>query len=237
MRDIGKNIKTLRIQKNLTQDALAERLFVTRQTVSNYETGKSRPDIDMLMKIAEVLGEDIHVLLYGPAPKTDRSDALRALAIGSVATALLCLLSFGFKDWAYRMYYEFLPAPMYIHTILLQPLFYLFLGWTLMQGIGILLKAKPLTFPSVRYLRWGILVFLALCLLLLLPLLGWTVVDTLRYLQIRGTQASYTSSYDFWPVWKEAALGLSFALMEYPAAATVFGALLWLCGFPGKRTT
>ena len=41
MRDIGKNIKHLRIAQEMTQDQLAERLFVTRQTVSNYENGKS----------------------------------------------------------------------------------------------------------------------------------------------------------------------------------------------------
>ena len=65
MRDIGKNIKDLRISKNLTQDELAEKLFVTRQTVSNYETGRTRPDIDSLMKISEVLETDIHTVLYG----------------------------------------------------------------------------------------------------------------------------------------------------------------------------
>ena len=52
MRDIGKNIRQLRIQKNMTQDDLAEKLFVTRQTISNYETGRSRPDVEMLAKIA-----------------------------------------------------------------------------------------------------------------------------------------------------------------------------------------
>ena len=41
MRDIGKNIKTLRIRRGMTQDELAEALYVTRQTVSNYETGVS----------------------------------------------------------------------------------------------------------------------------------------------------------------------------------------------------
>ena len=45
MRDIGKNIRQLRTAKNMTQDELAEKLFVTRQTVSNYEPGKSRPDV------------------------------------------------------------------------------------------------------------------------------------------------------------------------------------------------
>ena len=38
---VGKNIKKLRTSLNLTQDQLAERINVTRQTVSNYETGVS----------------------------------------------------------------------------------------------------------------------------------------------------------------------------------------------------
>ena len=41
MRDIGKNIRDLRKRQNMTQDELAARLFVTRQTVSNYENGDS----------------------------------------------------------------------------------------------------------------------------------------------------------------------------------------------------
>ena len=41
MRDIGKNIRTLRERKGMTQEELAQALFVTRQTVSNYETGLS----------------------------------------------------------------------------------------------------------------------------------------------------------------------------------------------------
>lgn len=49
MRDIGKNIRQLRIQKNMTQDELAQKLFVTRQTVRNYETGKSKPDVIYLL--------------------------------------------------------------------------------------------------------------------------------------------------------------------------------------------
>ena len=62
MRDIGKNIKAFREWKCLTQDQLAEKLFVTRQTVSNYETGRSRPDIEMLTKIADVLDVDANTV-------------------------------------------------------------------------------------------------------------------------------------------------------------------------------
>ena len=52
---IDKNIKHFREQKNITQDELAERLCVTRQAISNWERGKTEPDIETLQKIADIL--------------------------------------------------------------------------------------------------------------------------------------------------------------------------------------
>ena len=49
---IPKNIKRLRQQAGLTQEQLAEKLFVTRQTVSLWENGKTQPDIETLERIA-----------------------------------------------------------------------------------------------------------------------------------------------------------------------------------------
>ena len=84
MRDIGKNIRDLRSKRNMTQDELAEKLFVTRQTVSNYETGRSRPDLDMLVKIAKVLECDTNALLFGlPKPEKKWKDKL-PLILGAV---------------------------------------------------------------------------------------------------------------------------------------------------------
>ena len=63
MRDIGKNIKDLWIRKKLTQDELAEKLFVTRQTVSNYETGKTNPDSYAIIKLASFFDVSCDYLL------------------------------------------------------------------------------------------------------------------------------------------------------------------------------
>lgn len=65
MRDIGKNIRDLRQQKHLTQEELAEQLFVTRQTVSNYENGRTRPDVDQILRLAEIFDTDANAVLYG----------------------------------------------------------------------------------------------------------------------------------------------------------------------------
>ena len=62
---IAKNIKKFRELKNISQSELAEKLNVTRQAVSNWETGKTQPDIDTLHKIADMLEISIDELIYG----------------------------------------------------------------------------------------------------------------------------------------------------------------------------
>lgn len=65
MHEIGKHIRQLRLQKNMTQDDLALRIHTTRQTVSNYETGRSQPDINTLRLLAQALECDLSLLLEG----------------------------------------------------------------------------------------------------------------------------------------------------------------------------
>lgn len=60
---LGENIKKLRKSKGLTQEELAARLNVVRQTVSKWEKGFSVPDADTLQKIADVLETDVKQLL------------------------------------------------------------------------------------------------------------------------------------------------------------------------------
>ena len=63
---ISNNLKRLRRERNLTQEQVAERLGVTRQAVSGYESDRTRPDVDTLMRLAEIYGTDLNNLLYGP---------------------------------------------------------------------------------------------------------------------------------------------------------------------------
>lgn len=64
MSDIARNIKLLRQKQGMTQAELAERLHVTRQTVSNWERGAAYPDIPMLMEMAKTCDVDINQLLF-----------------------------------------------------------------------------------------------------------------------------------------------------------------------------
>ena len=50
------SLKAMRIDKNLTQTALADAVNVTKKTVGAWENGKSMPTIDKIEKICAVLG-------------------------------------------------------------------------------------------------------------------------------------------------------------------------------------
>ena len=56
----------LRQERNLTQQELAQRLFVTRQAVSRWETGETTPGVDMVKLLALVLEVPVGVLLEMP---------------------------------------------------------------------------------------------------------------------------------------------------------------------------
>ena len=53
--DIGNKIKEYRKMLNMSQDELALKVFVSRQTVSNWETNKSCPDVKSLIILSNIL--------------------------------------------------------------------------------------------------------------------------------------------------------------------------------------
>lgn len=106
MPKISKNIKKFRAEKNLTQDALAERLHVTRQAISNWENDKTKPDIEALEALAAALEVEIEELIYGEKKeiiisqdKTKEKNRIKIILaiVGSLFVASgLALVFFGF---------------------------------------------------------------------------------------------------------------------------------------------
>ena len=63
---LAENIKAIRKQRGMTQEELATRLNVVRQTVSKWEKGLSVPDADLLKRIAEILETNVSTLFGAP---------------------------------------------------------------------------------------------------------------------------------------------------------------------------
>ena len=67
--EIGKQIKKYRLELNLSQDDLAEKIFVTRQTISNWENDKNYPDIKSLLLLSSLFDISLDILVKGDLEK------------------------------------------------------------------------------------------------------------------------------------------------------------------------
>lgn len=83
----GENLKAVRKAKGYTQEELAIKLNVVRQTVSKWEKGLSVPDADVLSKIADVLDTKVSLLLGGTMPDEADKDAV-AEQLGKISEQL-----------------------------------------------------------------------------------------------------------------------------------------------------
>ena len=118
---VGKNIKFFREKKNITQSELADKLCVTRQAVSNWENGKTEPDIEMLNKIASVLEMSIEELIYGFKRETKiintknvTENITKGVSFGAVLAMVISYVKWqsigwavlhGLLNWVYVIYY------------------------------------------------------------------------------------------------------------------------------------
>ena len=66
MNPVAENMLRLRRHRGMTQAELAEKMAVTRQTISNWERGISRPDVEALGRLAALLEVPVDQLIYPP---------------------------------------------------------------------------------------------------------------------------------------------------------------------------
>lgn len=159
MENMGKTIKSLRQRRGMTQDDLANALFLSRQTISNYELGRTTPDIETLTRLSEILDSDLQTLIYGPEDFTaQRKRIRRFLLLTGCSIALLLLgdfLAVKALEWQGRHYDA---SPSLLLSFLYQPITYALLGWTVVEGVDTLGKLRPV---GKNWAKWSrIAVFL-----------------------------------------------------------------------------
>ena len=76
---LSENIKTIRKAKGLSQEELAVKMNVVRQTISKWEQGLSVPDADMLIALADALDTPVSELL-GESVTIPEADELKAIS-------------------------------------------------------------------------------------------------------------------------------------------------------------
>ena len=103
----GKNIKKFRESKKLTQEEMAEKLNVTRQAISNWETEKTQPDIETLQKIAQILEISVEEIVYGNRRENKTivnnqtvKNITKGLSFGAALAMVVSYVSWKSIGWA-----------------------------------------------------------------------------------------------------------------------------------------
>ena len=233
MRDIGKNIKSIRQSKGMTQDAMAEALFVTRQTVSNYENGRSRPDLGMLLRISEILETDVNTIIYGPPIPQSKKDSYKWLAISvgifAAVTALYIALSLLFPK---QSVFGYQYSVRLVVQIVLLPLVLFVFGWVLLHCLGISCNLQQISSRKNKVLRIIMFIVLGLFMVIPAPYIIFTAIAGYR----SYIYHSVSMSFPYVPVLQESFQGILFMIDKVPFVYILLGSLCWLFGLPSVRT-
>lgn len=84
---ISNFIKTKRKELGITQDELAEKLFVTEKAISRWETGRGTPDISLLLPLSKELNIDVSELLNGEENKKCKNDVEQLIEYNEITKA------------------------------------------------------------------------------------------------------------------------------------------------------
>ena len=78
---IGQFLKTLRKEKKITQEMLAEALHVSNRTVSRWETGNNMPDISLLVELSEFYQVSISEIIEGERKREKMNQEAKDTAV------------------------------------------------------------------------------------------------------------------------------------------------------------
>lgn len=94
--ELGNKIKYYRGEKELSQEELAERVYVSRQTISNWENNKSYPDINSIVLLSEIFEISIDNLIKGDVEQMKKeinSEDVKKLNLYSSIMLILMLVA------------------------------------------------------------------------------------------------------------------------------------------------
>ena len=86
-KEIGKFIKELRIKAGLSQKELADMIYVSREAVSKWETGKNVPTYDIILILADLFKVSVDEILLGEKKnsKTNKTEIIKKIEAGKIS--------------------------------------------------------------------------------------------------------------------------------------------------------
>lgn len=231
-KSIGTNIKQFRTQKGLSQDVLAEKLFVTRQTISNYETGKSYPDIDTLQKIATELDVELTWLLYGKPVSPRKKASFKSTVIAAAIFVAISILTYILHSYTYDLRLnDLIVMPNVVIRLVLVPFCNVLLGVVLLQIIDCFLGIVRPKKAAQKAGRIVTLCALGVNLIVVLPYICWCLYILCQIVIGSGNVSAYFPNI---PVYEDVAMAFLSLMYKAPYVYAFVGIALWLF-YPPKR--
>ena len=104
--EVKNQIRAYRSGLGMSQEELAEAVFVTRQTVSNWETGKSYPDIQSLLRLSALFGISLDQLIKGDAEQMkEKINAEEIRAFNRLSNVFTLMMVLSLLVWAPLAYF------------------------------------------------------------------------------------------------------------------------------------
>ena len=100
---VGENILQLRKQQGLSQEALAEKMLVSRQTVSLWETDQTQPTLDNLMRLKDIFGVSVDYLLSSH-DSWEKPESFKKAERNFHSKVITVLVIFGIWTLAFLIY-------------------------------------------------------------------------------------------------------------------------------------
>ena len=131
---IHSNLRRLRRERGMTQEQVAGQVGITRQALSSYESGRTRPDIDMLLRLSQVYGTDLEGVVYGETQSLKAARRIRVIALAVIGLlAVLTLLSSALL-WSAHTFFP-LTEGQVENLEVVEAHFRLTDGWELVDGM------------------------------------------------------------------------------------------------------
>ena len=128
--NLGERLFELRKAKNLTQDDMAEKLNVTRQTVSKWETNQSTPDFDKIMPLCELFEIGVEELLTGKKPEEQQKKEEKVLTKQEVKEKSAKVVSTSIFIYFVAVAFLMIAIPVqHANPIIASSIFLLLIGW------------------------------------------------------------------------------------------------------------
>lgn len=116
MSKVSKAIKKQRAIHGLSQEELANKMFVSRQTISSWENGRTQPDIEALQKLSAVFGISVEDLIYGTTQR-DRDEQVNNVTRRSMLTVISVFASLFITVGGVLIFYNYWNAfPLGVKT-------------------------------------------------------------------------------------------------------------------------